>query len=591
VLGHRRLAIIDLSALGHQPMLAADQRTAVVFNGEIYCFRELRRELEAHGVVFVSESDTEVLIEGFRRWGDGVVDRLVGMFAFAIWDAERRELFLARDRAGEKPLYYASGPWGFAFSSEIAGLTKLPGIDLGQHPDALAHYLHYQYIPAPLTVYRGIRKLPPAHAMRVGPSGLRTWRYWDPVPLAVGPRLEISEPDALAELERLLVQSVTGQMIADVPLGAFLSGGIDSTAVVSVMTELSSTQVRTFTIGFDVPSYDESPHALAVARHLGVNHTVERLTQKETMELIPTVPSTFGEPFSDSSALPTTLVSRVARKHVTVALSGDGGDEAFGGYGRYDELERIRMLSRMTWPLTPVAKTLLSRLPGRPGRGGRLLGMDAKEIYRARVGVYGSADVHAMTGHVPPLEEFERAWAAASNRPVRQRAMVADMVSYLPGAVLTKVDRVAMRVSLETRAPLLDHRLLEFALRLPPRFSYRKRLLKQFVYRRVPQPLLNPRKWGFGVPLGHWIRGDLREMVMDLLTPSRMQAVGIQDYSVVKRTLASHMSGEFDEYVRLWSLIVLCLWHDSQREKAVTRPLDRLVVSGAPRYAVRGTIR
>jgi asparagine synthase (glutamine-hydrolysing) len=527
----------------------------------------------------VSESDTEVLLEGFRRWGDGVVDRLVGMFAFAIWDPERRELFLARDRAGEKPLFYAAGPWGFAFSSEIAGLTKIPGVDLGLHPDALAHYLHYQYIPAPLTVYRGIQKLPPAHAMRVGPNGQRTWRYWDPVPLAVGPRLEISEPDALAELERLLVQSVTGQMIADVPLGAFLSGGVDSTAVVTVMTELSSTQVRTFTIGFDVPSYDESPHALAVAGHLGVNHTVERLTQKEALQLIPTVPSTFGEPFSDSSALPTHLVSRVARKHVTVALSGDGGDEAFGGYGRYDELERILMLSKMTWPLTPVAKTLLSRLPGRPGRGGRLLGMDAKEIYRARVGVYGSADVHAMTGHVPPLEEFERAWAAASNRPVRQRAMVADMVSYLPGAVLTKVDRVAMRVSLETRAPLLDHRLLEFALRLPPRFSHRK------------HALLNPRKWGFGVPLGHWIRAELREMVMDLLTPAKMHAVGIQDYSVVKRTLASHMSGEFDEYVRLWSLIVLCLWHDSQRDKAVTRPLDRLAGSGAPLYAVRGSAR
>jgi asparagine synthase (glutamine-hydrolysing) len=587
VLGHRRLSIIDLSALGHQPMLSADRRTAVVFNGEIYCFRELRRELEAQGARFASESDTEVLLEGFRRWGDGVVDRLVGMFAFAIWDADRRELFLARDRAGEKPLYYASGAWGFAFSSEIAGLTKIPEVDLGQDPDALAMYLHYQYIPAPMTVYQGIRKLPPASAMRVGPGGLRTWRYWDPAPLAAGPRLEISEPEAVAELERLLVQSITGQMIADVPLGAFLSGGIDSTAVVSVMAELSSTQVRTFTIGFDVPSYDESPYALAVARHLGVNHTVEHLTQKDALELIPTIPSMFGEPFSDSSALPTHLVSRVARKHVTVALSGDGGDEAFGGYSRYDEIERILMLSNMTWPLTPIARTLLSRLPGRAGRGGRLLGLDAKEIYRARFSVYNTADVQAMTGHVPPLKEFDRAWAAASNRPVRQRAMLADLVTYLPESVLTKVDRAAMKVSLETRAPLLDHRVLEFALRLPAQFSRRKHLLKQLVYRRVPQALLDRSKMGFGVPLGHWIRADLRDMVMDLLAPARMRAVGIQDYSVVKRTLASHMSGEFDEYVRLWSLMVLSLWHAGQREKASQPALDHLAVAGAPRHAAR----
>ena len=453
LLGHRRLAIIDLSPLGHQPMVGPDGRTALVFNGEIYNFRDLRRDLETQGFVFGSESDTEVLLNGYMCWGEKVLDRLAGMFAFAIWDQEQRQLFMARDRAGEKPLYYAAGPWGFAFASEIAGLATLPGIDLEIDQEALSLYLHYQYVPAPYTIYRGIRKLPPGHALRVSNAKVEVWRYWDPVPLAIGPRMEISEPDALVELERLVRTAVRGQMISDVPLGAFLSGGIDSTAVVSMMTELSSSQVRTFTIGFDVARYDESQHANLVARHLGVDHTVEYLTEKDALGLIPKVPAMYGEPFSDSSALPTHLVSHVARKHVTVCLSGDGGDEAFGGYPRYDELERILLLSRLTWPLTSVANSLLSRFPGRVGRGGQLLGLPPKEIYRARVGVFRSADVRSMTGCLPLLAEYERAWASASERPVRQRAMLADLLSYLPEAILVKVDRAAMKVSLEDARP------------------------------------------------------------------------------------------------------------------------------------------
>ena len=575
LLGHRRLAIIDLSPLGHQPMAGPEGRTALVFNGEIYNFRELRRDLEAEGFVFASESDTEVLLKGYMCWGERVLDRLVGMFAFAIWDQEQRQLFIARDRAGEKPLYYAAGPWGFAFASEIAGLATLPGIDLEIDQDALSLYLHYQYVPAPYTIYRGIRKLPPGHALRVSNAKLEAWRYWDPVPLAIGPRMRISEPDALGELERLLRTAVRGQMISDVPLGAFLSGGIDSTAVVSMMTELSSSQVRTFTIGFDVARYDESQHANLVARYLGVDHTVEYLTEKDALSLIPKVPAMYGEPFSDSSALPTHLVSQVARKHVTVCLSGDGGDEAFGGYPRYDELERILLLSRLTWPLTSVANSLLSRFPGRLGRGGQLLGFPPKEVYRTRVAAFRSADVQAMTGCLPLLAEYERAWASASERPVRQRAMLADLLSYLPEAILVKVDRAAMKVSLETRAPLLDHRVLEFALQLPSQYVHRKKLLKTLVYRRVPRSLVDRPKQGFGVPLGKWFCSELRDLVMDALTPARMNAIGIQDYGVVQRTLASHMSGTFDESPRLWTLLVLSLWHETQRAGAdVHEPLQ-----------------
>jgi asparagine synthase (glutamine-hydrolysing) len=391
------------------------------------------------------------------------------------------------------------------------------------------------------------------------------------VPIAVGPRLTLSSEDALIELERLLKQAVQGQMISDVPLGAFLSGGIDSSAVVSVMTELSTRPVRTFTIGFDVPRYDESGHADAVARHLGTDHTVEHLSEADAAALIPDIPDMYGEPFGDSSALPTHLVARVARKHVTVALSGDGGDEALGGYTRYDELERILLLSRFTRPLAALARAVSDRLPGRVGRGAALIGLADKEVFRARVGVFRAADVQTLTGEVPPLPEYERAWEAAGNVPPRGRAMLADLLTYLPEAILVKVDRAAMGVSLETRAPLLDHRLLEFALRLPPTLTRRKRLLKRLVFRRIPRRLVDRPKQGFGVPLGNWFKGELRDLLLDTLTPARLRAVGVEQFGPVQRVLDSHLSGAFDEYPRLWTLLVLALWHDRHRARTASR--------------------
>jgi asparagine synthase (glutamine-hydrolysing) len=571
LLGHRRLSIIDLSPLGHQPMVADSGSTAIVFNGEIYNYRSLRRELERRGFVFRSDSDTEVLLNGYACWGAPVLERLVGMFAFAIWDGRSETLFLARDRAGEKPLYYATTPDGVAFASEIAPLTTLPDVDTRIDDVAVSLYLQYQYVPAPHSIFAGIRKLPPAHALIIEREHVRTWRYWDPVPIAAGPRLPISETEAIDTLEGLLREAVSGQMISDVPLGAFLSGGIDSTAVVSMMAELGTRPVRTFTIGFDVARYDESRHAARVARHLGTDHTMESLTAADAVALIPTVPEMYGEPFGDSSALPTHLVSRVARKHVTVSLSGDGGDEAFGGYTRYDELERILLLSRCPAPLQTIARAVGGRMPGRIGRGVGLLGAAPREVFRARVGVFRSADVQTMTGAAPPLYEFERAWAATEGRPARQRAMLADLLTYLPEAILVKVDRAAMSISLETRAPLLDHRVLEFALRLPPELTQGKRLLKRLVYRRVPRALVDRPKQGFGVPLGQWLREDLRDLLLDALTPARMEAVGIEQFSPIRSVLASHMSGAFDEYPRLWSLLMLSLWHDGCRTRAAAQ--------------------
>jgi asparagine synthase (glutamine-hydrolysing) len=577
-LGHRRLAIIDLSPLGHQPMLADDGQLAVVFNGEIYNFQELRRELESQGVAFASRSDTEVLLLGYREWGEKVVDKLVGMFAFAIWDARKGELFLARDRAGEKPLYYAMAPWGFAFASELPALADIPGLDTELDHDAIALYLHYQYVPAPHSIYRGIKKLLPGHAMRVAGGRVTTWRYWDPVGVAQRPPLDISEEDAINELASLLKNAVRGQMISDVPLGAFLSGGIDSTAIVSMMVECAPSSVRTFTIGFDLPQWDESSHATAVARHLGTEHVVENLTERDALELIPRLPAMYGEPFADSSALPTHLLSVIARKHVTVSLSGDGGDEAFGGYRQYEYMDKILLASRVAGPLAGLAARVLSHAPGRMGRGGRLLSLPPVEVHRQLIRVFlEKDDSRRLAGPLPTMPEFDRAWASLGSHSPRRRAMVADLLTYLPEAILVKVDRAAMATSLETRAPILDHRVLEFALQLPMHLVKHKRVLRELVYRRVPRALVDRPKQGFGVPLSRWFRSQLREPLLDMLTPAQISAVGLQDYGVVKRLLDEHFSGAVDNSGALWALLALAMWDTDRRSRGSRVPAPTLV--------------
>jgi len=581
LLGHRRLAVIDPSPLGHQPMLSDDGQLVVVFNGEIYNFPELRRELISSGASFRSNSDTEVLLYGYRKWGEHLVEHLVGMYAFAIWDASARFLYLARDRAGEKPLYYAAGPWGFAFASELGALAELPGVCGEIDPEALSLYLQYQYVPAPHSIYRNVRKLPPAHAMGVR-EGTRTTirRYWDPVPFALGPRLTLSIDDATQELESLLRTAVRGQMIADVPLGAFLSGGFDSTAIVSLMMELSSVPVRTFTVGFDVPEFDESKHADAVARHLGTDHTLEYLTEQDALGLIGQVPAMYGEPFADSSALPTHLVSRMARREVTVSLSGDGGDEAFGGYQRYAILAQLTFASRLLDGFGPVGDFLasvLARFPGNLGRGGALLRLPQQTVYQRLSGVFRAEDARPLAGCLAPFDEFERAWASGANLPLQQRAMLADLLTYLPEAILVKVDRAAMATSLETRAPLLDHRVLEFALQLPSRFVRGKRLLKRLVYQRVPHAIMDREKQGFGVPLNRWFRGELRPLLYDTLTSSRMHDAGIQDFSIVQRMIDQHMAGTHNRGAELWALLVLGMWSDARRGRQVRAPARRSV--------------
>lgn len=564
VFGQQRLAIIDLTPGGHQPMLSDSQHIAITFNGEIYNYQEIRKELEATGMSFRSSSDTEVLLKGYMYWGTAVLEKLVGMFAFAIWDEDKEQLFLARDRAGEKPLYYADSAHGFAFASELDALTRLDWVDTSIDQDALSLYLSLQYVPSPYSIYRGVKKLAPAHAMILNNQGSEIWRYWDPVKTVGQGQLAMSEEDALAELERLIFQAVKGQMIADVPLGAFLSGGIDSSTVVSVMSELSSRSVQTFTIGFEEAENNEADHAAAVANFLGTQHTCEYLTEKDALALIPSLPSMYGEPFADASALPTHLVSRVARQHVTVSLSGDGGDEAFGGYERYNSLEKIEPWMQMLAPLGPVMRPLKSVLPRRAALATPYLGKHLGHMYRALVGMFKEDEVIIMTGTLPDYLDYERAWKVEgiSNR---RRAMLADMLSYMPEAVLTKVDRAAMAISLETRAPLLDHRILDFSLRLPDQFVKNKAILKKFVYGRIPQNLLDRPKQGFGVPIGAWLNKDLKDLLFDTVTKSNLEGVGISNTAFVDNLIQEHVSGKVNHELRLWTLLNLCSWYEAKK--------------------------
>ena len=561
LLGHTRLAIIDLSPAGRQPMLSDDGTVVITYNGEIYNFLDLRADLEAQGVSFRTRTDTEVLLKGYQRWGTAVLEKLVGMFAFALWDSKEEHLFLARDRIGEKPLYYASNHQYFAFSSEIQALAALPWVDCSLDQEALALYLQFQSVPSPFSIYRGIRKLPPAHAMIARPGKLKVWRYWDPVPLVTGPRLRLQRPEAAQHLENLLRQAVKGQMVADVPLGAFLSGGIDSSTLVSFMSELTNVPVKTFTIGFDIAGYDEAEHATAVARHLGTEHTVEYLNEKDVLALVPEVIPIYGEPFADSSALPTHLVARVARQHVTVSLSGDGGDEAFGGYTRYTWLERYYPWLSLAKPFAGVLAPLLELLPLQQARAAALIGKTPKDVYLGKVGAFHPEEVLSLTGQHPPSFEYERTWDATSNQPLRRRAMLADLLTYLPEGILVKVDRAAMAVSLETRAPFLDHRLLEFSLQLPTSFVENKSLLKQVLFRRVPRSLLERPKKGFDMPLARWFRGELQDLVMEALAPQKLNDLGVQNPKLVKRMIDEHLAGIRNHAPRLWTLLVLSLWN------------------------------
>jgi asparagine synthase (glutamine-hydrolysing) len=572
-LGHRRLSIIDLST-GDQPLSNEDGTVWTVFNGEIYNFAEVRAELASRGHRFRTGSDTEVIVHGYEEWGERCVERFRGMFAFAIWDSRRRRLVLVRDRLGVKPLYYTELPGrGVVFGSELKSLVEDPDVTRDWRPEAIDAYLTLLYIPAPMTVYRGIQKLPPAHVLVAENGSVRTFRYWD---LAfTGDGDPTREEEYLERLDALLRESVALRQVSDVPLGAFLSGGIDSTAVVAYMVDTSPRPPITISVGFDHAAYDELAHARQVAGHLGCDFH-ERTVTPDVASLLPKLAWHFDEPFADSSAVPTYYVSKAARELVTVALSGDGGDELWAGYSRHrvDALEH-RVRNRLG-VARPAAGWLGRVLPlGVKGaRALRHVAYDPDHAYALKH-AYGmfepdaksrlySHDFAAATAASDPFVTFRDIYRRCASTHALDRALYTDVHTYMVDDILTKVDRMSMAVSLEAREPLLDHKLLEFAASVPPSLKLRdgrsKYLLRKVIARQVPPGIVERRKHGFEAPVGEWLRGPLAPLADSLLADGRLRGRGLFNDREVTRLWTEHRTGRADHRHRLWQLIMLELW-------------------------------
>lgn len=586
VLSHRRLSIIDLSPLGHQPMTSPGGRYVLTYNGELYNHADLRRDLESAGVRFRSHSDTEVVAAAIEHWGlRTALERSNGMFAFGVWDRERNELSLARDRLGEKPLYFAEHAGTFAFCSEIKSLVAARVIPLTIDRSAIALFLRHAYIPAPWSIYAGVRKLSPGSYLTVRPGDAAAEvRYWDPIEFFDEPARTVDPRVAADELEALLAESIRLRMVADVPVGAFLSGGIDSSAVVALMQQQTSTPVKTFTVGFAESAYDEADHARRVAVHLHTDHTQLDVSPAEARAVIPRLPNMYDEPFADPSALPTALVAELARSSVTVSLSGDGGDELFNGYDRY---RRGGRFERFAWRVPPAARrtgaSLLRHLPPavldrtlshvmkRPSERARRFAdiwtaAGPEAVYSSLIGYFQDPTTMLRDAVEPPTALTDAAcWPRG--RTFRDRMAAVDLVSYLPDDILVKLDRATMAVSLEGRVPLLDHRLVEWALALPIDLKVgangAKQVLRDVLYRYVSRDLVDRPKMGFGAPIGDWIRGPLREWAAALLDDRRIDDDGYFDTREVSRLWREHLNGSRDWSYHLWIVLSFQAWRES----------------------------
>jgi asparagine synthase (glutamine-hydrolysing) len=576
-LGHRRLAIIDIAG-GHQPMSNEDGSVWIVLNGEIYNFRDLRRRLEARHHRFKTRSDTETVVHLYEDEGLDFVEHLNGMFALAIWDAKRCRLVLARDRLGEKPLVYRLEPGRLLFASELKSLLEVPGVPRDLDPQAIDAYLTYQYVPHPQTIYRGTSKLPPAHMAVYCDGRLEVRCYWQP-----DFQVEEDRPaeDYADELRELMTSSVQMRLESDVPLGAFLSGGTDSTIVVGLMQRLSKEPVRTFSIGFPVAEYDETRYARIVADRLGTVHQEFRV-EPDAVRVLPNLVWHYDEPFGDSSAVPTWYVSEVTREHVTVALTGDGGDELFAGYPRYqavwlaacfDRLPKSigRLLAGPYWqklPASPRQKSLRRRWK----RFTEMLGLPPLRRYLEWIAIFNQArraelyseGFQAAVSDSDPLEFLASRAAQSSRRDPVTSISLTDLTTYLPCDLMTKVDIASMAHGLETRPPFLDHRVVELAARMPLRHKFRwgrgKRVLRAAFAELLPREIRKRPKMGFGVPLDHWFRGPLASFAREVLLDRRTLERGMFRPEAVGGLVEAHLSGRFDHSYRLWALLVLELW-------------------------------
>jgi asparagine synthase (glutamine-hydrolysing) len=602
-LGHRRLAILDLSPEGAQPMLSSDGRYAIVFNGEIYNFAELRSTLTERGYRFRGHSDTEVMLAAFAEWGlTTAVQKFIGMFAFALWDCQERTLHLCRDRAGEKPLYYGWVGDTLLFGSELKALLAHPQWQGQIDRDALTLFVRYGYVPAPHSIYQGISKLTPGTSISFGaqqPQTANPVAYWDLATVVEKGRREPftgSDSEAIDRLDTLLRETIQEQMVADVPLGAFLSGGIDSSTVVALMQTQSSRPIKTFSIGFTEQQYNEAEYAKAVAEHLGTEHTELYVTPTDALTVIPKLPQLYDEPFADASQIPTFLLSEMTRQHVTVSLSGDAGDELFGGYSRY--FIGIDIWRKISW--IPVgmrqfyAKLLISLPPKRwdkiidrlgefapqlqnvqAGRkihkiAGTLNSNQPLEMYRELVSIWKNPAEIVLNGTEPQtIVTHPPGWI--DKLDLAEQMMYLDTMSYLPDDILVKVDRAAMAVSLESRVPFLDRRIIEFAWQLPLSMKLRdnrgKWILRQVLDRYVPKQLIDRPKMGFGVPIDGWLRHELRDWAESLLDNTRLEREGFFNVQAVRQQWDQHLTGEFDRSYSLWNILMFQAWLESHPQR------------------------
>tara|TARA_B110001450_G_scaffold239547_1_gene247511 strand:- start:1287 stop:3263 length:1977 start_codon:yes stop_codon:yes gene_type:complete len=610
-LGHRRLAILDLSDAGHQPMHSKNDLLTLVFNGEIYNHLELRSRLEKHqnfSGTWLGSSDTETLLAAIECWGlEFALQQSVGMFALALWDKNDQKLFLARDRLGEKPLYYGWIENAFIFASELKSIKQHPSFNNDLNREAIKEFFRFNYVPAPLSIYQNIYKLEPGNILTSTPQELRDCsvtkaEYWSLSATVSTAKndLIIDEKSGLDAVESQLKKSINQQMLSDVPLGAFLSGGIDSSLIVSLMQEQSTSKIKTFTIGFENTAFDESPYARKVAEHLGTEHSELIVTSKETMEVIPSLPHIYDEPFADSSQIPTYLVCKAAKKGVTVALSGDAGDEIFGGYNRYFWAPQI--WQKISWLPYSSRKMLGKSLSLMPVRHWNKLGSGINFFKKGSDGISSLGDkVHKLSSRLENVDtlkdlylslvtefqdinkividnspasinsqlvNFDSYLPDIQNMSPASLMMFCDTVSYLPDDILCKVDRAAMANSLETRAPFLDHRLIEIAWRLPENQkinkSHGKLPLRKILEKFVPNELIDRPKAGFGIPVGEWLRGPLRSWAEELLDHKKIQDAGYLHYEPIQKIWHQHLSGDYDWTPRIWSILMFQAWLEEQ---------------------------
>ena len=567
-LAHRRLSIIDLSPRGHQPMASPDGRWQLIFNGEIYNHLDLRKILIDQGYRFQSDCDTEVLVHGFDAWGMALFPKLIGMFAIAVWDRQQRRLSLARGPLGKKPLYLYRDSRKVAFASTLAPLMMLPGVRREIDPDALADYARFGYVPAPRALLAGTEKLLPGESLQIDADGNVTReRYFDLEAIAASPRIEGSDAELLDQLHERLLDATQRRMVADVPVGAFLSGGIDSTLVTALMADRGA-NVRTFTIAFDDGKLDESRHAAAVAQALGVENTQLKMASDEMLDFVDTIVDHYDEPIADESAFPTLAVSKLARQHVTVALTGDGGDEPYAGYGGYRTMQLATSLFRTTPTfLRRAAAALSSPLP--PRLRGLLETLREPTIERlaARYTRWDkTVDAEDLTaGRVRSPETEIAAWMAQrGDREPFERLQLHHALHRMVDAIETKVDRATMAFSLEARSPLLDYRVVEYGFRLPARMKLRdgqtKWALRQILERYLPRTLFERPKQGFEPPMASWLRGPLRERMQEALSGPSLEAFGLFDATAVQRLMQRHLDGSANHTRLLWGLVVLDQW-------------------------------